>query len=56
MADIEPPCKCLQSWAYITPTHLGHCCFIPASQTCHPAEVAEWERRRDEMREAVRHG
>ena len=40
------PCKCLNSWAYITPTHGGHCCFLPASATCHEEEVAVWEAER----------
>lgn len=34
-----------ESFAAVTPTHRGHCCFVPAVQTCHPAEVAEWERQ-----------
>lgn len=41
------PCQCMTSWAYITNSHRGHCCFFPASQACHAAEVAEWERQRD---------
>jgi len=41
----EAPCKCLQSWAMISPTHSGHCCFLPALQTCHATEVAAWESR-----------
>jgi hypothetical protein len=40
------PCRCLQSWAYISPWHPGHCCFVPASQTCHAEEVAAWEQER----------
>lgn len=55
---VEPenpgPCQCHTSFAYIVPTHGGHCCFFPASQTCHPAEVAEWERQRDLRREMMR--
>lgn len=39
----DEPCQCHKSWAAITPTHRGHCCFVPASQTCHPQEVAAWE-------------
>jgi hypothetical protein len=44
-----PPhaCQCMTSFAYITPVHPGHCCFVPASQVCHQAEVAEWEHERD---------
>lgn len=41
------PCQCMTSFAAVTNTHPGHCCFVPASQECHPAEVAEWERQRD---------
>lgn len=41
------PCRCHRSFAYVTGIHEGHCCFFPASQTCHPDEVAEWERERD---------
>lgn len=48
----ESPCRCHSSWAYIAPWHNGHCCFVPASQTCHAAEVAEWERQRDLRRPA----
>jgi hypothetical protein len=48
--DSEQPCKCHQSFAYIAPRHGGHCCYFPESQTCHPAEVAEWERQRDARR------
>ena len=43
----DGPCQCMTSWAYISPMHDGHCCFQPATQTCHPDEVAEWERQRD---------
>lgn len=41
------PCQCHSSFAYIAPMHDGHCCFQPATQTCHPAEVAAWEAERD---------
>ena len=44
-APTPPPCQCHQSSAPVTPTHPGHCCFVPGTQTCHPAEVAEWERQ-----------
>ena len=48
MTAPEPdPCQCHDSWAYISPTHRGHCCFVPATQTCHQAEVAAWEAERD---------
>jgi hypothetical protein len=46
-AEPAKPCRCHQSFAYITPTHQGHCCFVPATQTCHQSEVVEWERQRD---------
>lgn len=39
------PCRCHQPHAQIIPFHTGHCCFFPASQTCHQTEVAEWERQ-----------
>lgn len=42
----EEPCKCHQNFAYIAPTHSGHCCFVPASQTCHVEQVAEWESKK----------
>lgn len=45
----DEPCQCMWSWAYITNSHSGHCCFFPATQTCHPEEVAEWERKRDHL-------
>lgn len=39
----EPePCQCHRSFAVISPTHTGHCCFVPATQTCHEAEVEAW--------------
>lgn len=41
------PCRCLRSFAAVTPTHPGHCCFLPAGQACHQGEVAEWEHQRD---------
>jgi hypothetical protein len=47
-AESARPCQCHQSFAYISPIHSGHCCFIPETQTCHPDEVAEWERRASE--------
>ena len=43
------PCQCMTSFAAVSPIHPGHCCFLPASQACHAAEVAEWERQRDEL-------
>lgn len=36
------PCQCHGSHAAVSPTHSGHCCFVPANRTCHPAEVAAW--------------
>lgn len=44
----EDPCQCHQSFASVSPTHRGHCCFVPAWQTCHPAEVAAWKAKRDQ--------
>lgn len=41
-AEPDEPCRCLNLYAAISPTHLGHCCFIPATRTCHPDEVAAW--------------
>lgn len=41
----EEPCKCHRSHAYVAPFHPGHCCFWPPTRTCHPDEVAEWERQ-----------
>ena len=41
----ERPCQCHDSFAAVSPTHPGHCCFVPDTQTCHAAEVAAWERR-----------
>lgn len=46
----DDPCKCHQNFAYIAPFHSGHCCFYPEMQTCHKEEVAEWKRKRNEMR------
>ena len=46
----EPPCQCHTSFAYISPMHGGHCCFQPATQTCHPEAVARWEAERDRRR------
>lgn len=40
----DEPCRCHRSYAMVSPFHAGHCCFWPASQTCHAEEVAEWER------------
>ena len=37
------PCQCHSNFAYIAPTHGGHCCFHPPTQTCHAAEVAVWK-------------
>lgn len=42
----DEPCQCHRSRASIAPMHGGHCCFWPATQTCHSREVADWERRR----------
>jgi hypothetical protein len=39
------PCQCHKSFASVVPSHRGHCCFFPATQACHPAEVAEWEQQ-----------
>ncbi len=38
---VDLPCQCHRSNAAILPTHAGHCCFFPADQDCHPAEVRE---------------
>ena len=46
----EEPCKCHNSFAYITPTHSGHCCFAFPFSTCHSDEVAEWVKKRDKLR------
>lgn len=43
------PCQCHKNFAPVTPTHTGHCCFVPATQTCHPDEVAEWVRKKEGM-------
>jgi hypothetical protein len=40
----DAPCQCHRNHAYVAPTHDGHCCFQPATQNCHQAEVAAWER------------
>lgn len=45
----DAPCRCHQSWAYISPIHEGHCCFH-VTATCHPQEVAVWEQERDRRR------
>ena len=50
MASEDVPCKCHRNFAYIAPTHSGHCCFVPESQTCHSDEVAAWVKKRDELR------
>jgi len=47
MTDDQSPCKCHQSFAYVSPMHGGHCCFWPPANTCHPEEVAAWEAERD---------
>lgn len=48
--DVAPgPCRCHDSLAAISPIHPGHCCFLPASQDCHRAEVEAWERWRDRV-------
>lgn len=39
---MNEPCQCLRSHAAVSPTHRGHCCFLPATQTCHPEAVAAW--------------
>jgi len=49
----EPPCQCHTSFAAVSPTHPGHCCFWPLAQACHPEAVAEWERQRDLRRPAL---
>lgn len=41
---MSDPCRCHQSFAAIANFHDGHCCFFPATQTCHEKEVAEWTR------------
>jgi hypothetical protein len=41
------PCPCMTTFTYISPTHPGHCCFVPHTQTCHPVEFAAWETERD---------
>jgi hypothetical protein len=43
----KEPCQCHGSFAAVSPTHPGHCCFLPADQDCHPEAIAEWERLRD---------
>lgn len=43
----QPACRCMQTFAFITPTHDGHCCFVPHTQTCHPVEFAAWKTERD---------
>lgn len=45
ISDLAEPCQCHDSFAMVTPAHPGHCCFVPETQTCHLAEVAEWERQ-----------
>jgi hypothetical protein len=40
---LADPCQCMRHHAYIAPFHDGHCCFWPATQTCHQAEVTAWE-------------
>ena len=47
------PCRCHRNDAYIAPAHAGHCCFFPATQTCHPDEVATWLIQ-DRIRRAAR--
>jgi hypothetical protein len=42
-AEVGEPCRCHKNFAAIAPMHPGHCCFQPATQTCHEAEVAAWE-------------
>lgn len=39
---MSEPCKCHNSHAAVTPTHGGHCCFLPADSTCHADEVEAW--------------
>lgn len=43
--DDTEPCQCMRIVAYISPTHSGHCCFLPADQKCHPEAFAAWELR-----------
>jgi hypothetical protein len=41
------PCRCVHSYAAVSPMHDGHCCFFPATQICHDEEVAAWSAERD---------
>lgn len=43
---LPAPCRCHDSLAAVSPTHEGHCCFLPVSQTCHTEEVEAWLVRR----------
>lgn len=38
------PCKCMTSHAAVSPAHPGHCCFVPATQVCHPEQFDAWLR------------
>ena len=49
MDDDPRPCQCHDSFAAVSPTHPGHCCFLPADQDCHREEVEAWERGRDQL-------
>jgi hypothetical protein len=48
---VTAPCKCHKNFAHIASTHSGHCCFVPATQTCHPGEVAAWVQRKENNRD-----
>lgn len=52
MTDLTA-CRCCYEHMAISPFHEGHCCFWPATQTCHPDEVAAWEAKRDELNRRV---
>jgi hypothetical protein len=43
MIELSKPCKCMSTHAMVAPRHGGHCCFFPATQTCHAEFVAEWQ-------------
>jgi hypothetical protein len=36
------PCRCMKSHAAVSPTHDGHCCFLPAETRCHLDEFLVW--------------
>lgn len=50
---MSDPCRCHNNHAMVTAFHAGHCCFFPASQTCHPEEVASWETEEAERRKLL---